>query len=129
MGKGALMIETSPSLDEIQKYYENYQKQIKELKILIDDFSKKTSLNTIEKFTISTLSYIFSFMDNEAGMNVGNIKLINKITEMIEQKATKEQVQEQMQIIEKKVIDTLVPMSDLLKNTKEIQDKNVDYIG
>ncbi|MEX2193119.1 MAG: hypothetical protein WD717_07050 [Nitrosarchaeum sp.] len=123
------MIETSPSLDEIQKYYENYQKQIKELKILIDDFSKKTSLNTIEKFTISTLSYIFSFMDNEAGMNVGNIKLINKITEMIEQKATKEQVQEQMQIIEKKVIDTLVPMSDLLKNTKEIQDKNVDYIG
>ena len=62
-------------------------------------------------------------------MNVGNIRVIKKLSELIDQRAGKEEVKEKIEIIEKRVIDTLIPMSELIKKTKEIQEKSADYIG
>ena len=54
---------------------------------------------------------------------------IKKISEMIDQRATQEQMREQIQIIEKRVVTTLVPMDELIKKAKALQDADPGYIG
>jgi len=48
---------------------------------------------------------------------------------MIDQRATQEQMREQIQIIEKRVVTTLVPMDELIKKAKALQDADPGYIG
>jgi len=123
------MIRTDPPLDEIEKYYEEYQRLLVELQKSIKGFSTDTSLDTHTRLLFIGLDVVVSFLHNQAGMNVGNIRVIKKLSELIDQRAGKEEVKEKIEIIEKRVIDTLIPMSELIKKTKEIQEKSADYIG
>ncbi|MGI0065684.1 MAG: hypothetical protein ACREAT_02870 [Nitrosotalea sp.] len=123
------MIKTNPSLDEMEKYYDYYHEQIKRLRKLTANFSDDGSCDPHIPVIFSALTAIFAFMDSEAGMTIASIKMIKKISEMIDQKATTEQMQEQIRIIEKKVVTTLVPMDELIKKAKALQDEDPCYIG
>ncbi|GEM_PF-4899119 len=124
------MIKTNPSLDTMEKYYEYYHEQIKKMKKLTDSFSDDdTTSDPYIPVIFSALKFIFSFMDSEAGMTIASIQMIKKISEMIDQRATQEQMREQIQIIEKRVVTTLVPMDELIKKAKALQDADPGYIG
>ncbi len=123
------MIKTNPSLDEMEKYYGYYHEQIKRARKLTDNFSADDSTDPHIPVIFNALSFILAFIDSEAGMTIASIKMIKKISEMIDQRATQEQMQEQIRIIEKKVVTTLVPMDELIKKAKALQDADPCYIG
>jgi hypothetical protein len=123
------MIKTNPSLDTMEKYYEYYHEQIKKMKKLTDGFSDDSTFDPYIPVIFSALQFIFAFMDSEAGMTIASIQMIKKISEMIDQRATQEQMREQIQIIERRVVTTLVPMDELIKKAKALQDADPGYIG
>ncbi|MGI0058764.1 MAG: hypothetical protein ACREBJ_03265 [Nitrosotalea sp.] len=123
------MIKTNPSLDTMEKYYEYYHEQIKKMKKLTDGFPDDGTSDPYVPIIFSALKFIFAFMDSEAGMTITSIQMIKKISEMIDQRATQEQMREQIQVIEKRVVTTLVPMDELIKKAKALQDADPGYIG
>lgn len=123
------MIKTNPSLDTVEKYYEYYHEQIKKMKKLTDGFTDDGTSDPYIPVIFSALKFIFAFMDSEAGMTIASIQMIKKISEMIDQRATQEQMREQIQLIEKRVVTTLVPMDELIKKAKAMQDADPGYIG
>ncbi|HJW19716.1 MAG TPA: hypothetical protein VJ571_04085 [Candidatus Nitrosotalea sp.] len=123
------MIRTNPPLDTMEKYYQYYHEQIKKMKKLTDGFSDDGTSDPYIPIIFSALKFIFAFLDSEAGMTMASIQMIKKISEMIDQRATQEQMREQIQIIEKRVVTTLVPMDELIKKAKALQDADPCYIG
>ncbi len=113
----------------MEKYYEYYHEQIRKLKKLTNSFSENDSSDPHIPLIFAALNFILAFLDSEAGMTIANIQLIKKMSEMIEQRATNEQMREQIQIIEKRVVTTLVPMDELIKKAKALQDADPGYIG
>ena len=57
-------------------------------------------------------------------MNVGTVRMCRQLSEMIDKNATKDEVKEKIQSIETKVSDTLIPLNDLVKQAKEIQERD-----
>lgn len=123
------MIETNPPLDEVEEHFAHLQEKIGEMRKMIEDDFKDTTLEPTMRFVFASLSFMYMILYDHAGYNVGTVRIIKKISEMLDKNATKDQLQEQIQLIEKKVIDTLVPMDEIIKKAKEAQSKSVDYIG
>lgn len=123
------MIKTNPPLDDIEKFFEHMQEQILEVKKTVEPENNDPNLDPTTKFIFATLHFMYLFMYNQAGLSVGNIKIIKKFSEMIDKGATKDELKGQVELLEKRVVDTLEPMDNLFNKVKEAQDKKPEYIG
>lgn len=129
MDEGSQMIKVNPPLDQVEKHFEHIQEKIQEIKKTAEYDDNDPQIDPTTKLIFSQLSFVFTVLYDQAGFSSGTAKMIRVLSEMIDKNATKDQVQEQIQIIEKRVVDTLQPIDNLLTKVKEAQAKSPEYIG
>ena len=118
------MIQTKPSLDEIQEFYEQERKSFQHIEELIKNLKDHPNQEPNNQFIYSLLYSAFHFMTNQAGLNAGNIKIIKQLSESVDNSAKKKDLEQKIESIEQKVNTTLVPLDELVKQGKEIQSRD-----